>query len=780
MASSFMRLLAFLAVLLAGGLGLAGWMGLSTLSRAAQDMTEGAIRLTLDDIARSITAQDALGIRPGQQPELARLIEAEARDSGDLWQIRLRDRTGALLLESPPQGDAPGRLQIVTQVVSDDLGNPLAELNALYDGTAQQKQTASLSRSLIGPGILLWLGLTGITALVLRAVTGIGGAGRPPASLPPATLRPAHLRLRIALLLATLLMVSSLALSALLFLRGSELLAPGQMQKADRLALSLATKVERALELGIPAAALRGVPELLEETRADNPDLAQIRLELQGLAPSTAGHRPADATEVSRPIRNPGAGGGEDPGQIVVTPDPAFLARNMIGIAVDLAIITLVITLIGLELIGAVPGILPNGQPGAMSAGGRDQAATGAIRAPLFLFMFAQELSRPFLPARAIELSGDTGWLSPGLAASLPLSAFMAVVALLQLPLATRSALWGRGISFRIGALTGAAGFFLSALASGPLGLIGAQITAAIGFALVFVSCQGHILDTSAGPGRVAGLATMVGAIMVAGLCGPAVGGMVASAFGAEVAFLLMALIALAALAIGWRTIPPRSSAPPRDAAREPVGRRSFTPDLTLVALLAGCALPAKILLFATCFYLIPLQMAAEGASLLEIGRMQMIYPIVTVLMIPGLSQLSRQLDRRLPFVLAGAALAALALGLPMFSGGDPVPFVVLAVLLAGFGLAQSLSITPQAALVGEIARARPGSDENRAYGLYRLIERAGSALGPVIGALILPVFGFAGSLGLLAGLSLSGALVFALVFIVSRGKDQPAERTMI
>src|SRR5690606_3041036 len=104
----------------------------------------------------------------------------------------------------------------------------------------------------------------------------------------------------------------------------------------------------------------------------------------------------------------------------------------------------------------------------------------------------------------------------------------------------------------------------------------------------------------------------------------------------------------------------------------------------------------------------------------------------------------------------------------------------LLGTLLIGFGLAQSLSITPQAALVGEIARAEKGGDENFAYGLYRLIERGGSALGPVIGALLLPLFGFAASLALLAGLSLIGAALFGASLALHRRNDRSAERAMI
>lgn len=650
-----------------------------------------------------------------------------------------------------------------------------------------------------------------------------------------------RLRLRIPIMLTVLLLVGALALSFVLLARAPALLHPGQLQKAELVASSLGRKVERALALGIPPGDLEGIPQILDDTLASNPDLARVGLVLADTPGWQAGRDPHNV-EAKFPIR----ADGQEVGLLAVTPDPAFVTRSLRDIAVDLAIILLVIALIGLELSRLILGrhlsslsdaagtrlaALARGQfralPPPDPAGGLDRAEIAAlhkvdaaldarrariaalqdravaagdiaaltalqdlrrrheldrttgtrgrgaddIRAPLFLFMFAQELSRPFLPGWAVTLSEESDWLSPALAASLPLTVFMAMVALLQLPLAARTARWGRGRSFRLGAALGAAGFALGALAGGPAGLVLSQAVAAVGFALVFVSCQGHILDTTDAGGRIQGLAVMVGAIMVAGLCGPAVGGLAAGALGVPATFLVMALIALGSLAAGWTSIPAkaeRTAFGTQGAGAAPRGSAIRNP--ALMVLMVGCALPAKLLLFATCFYLLPLQMTASGASMAEIGRMQMIYPVLTVLLIPVFSGLSQRSDKRLPFVLAGASLAALALALPFGLGQDHPGIWLLGLVLVLFGIAQALSITPQGAAVGELARRHGGPpEENAAYGLYRLIERGGSALGPVVAALMLPVLGFAQTLAALAALSIVGAALAGLVLLASR-----------
>ncbi|MBW7920588.1 MAG: MFS transporter [Rubellimicrobium sp.] len=655
---------------------------------------------------------------------------------------------------------------------------------------------------------------------------------------------------RIPVLVTALLLVGALALSAMLLARAPALLAPGQQARAEQVALALAGKLGRALEAGIPPEHLTGVAEVLARTRADTTDLAWIGASLASGPAWEDGTSSGGAAEVAAataPVR----AAGRIVGRVAVRPDPHLARRILQGIAIDLAIVLLVVALAGIELGRLIPGargfalaqagearlhalqrgrFAPLADPGdvpglsateraalrridaalcarrervarlaaraaacddrqtlaalaalrrrfrldagpAPAAGGGDD-----IRAPLFMFMLAHELSRPFLPGWAMALSEGATTLSPTLAASLPLTGFMAVVALLQLPLAARSARWGRGRTFRAGAWTGMLGYALSALATGPLVLIGAQIVAGAGFALAFVGCQGHVLDTSAGADLVRGLAVMAGAIMVAGLCGPALGGLLAGATGPRATFAVMAVTALLARA-AWRI--PETTPPATPATVAPASAESVLRNPLLVLLVFGCALPAKALLFATCFYLVPVEMADAGASSAGIGRMQMIHPVLSVLFIPVFSGLSRRMNRRLPFVLAGAVLAAAAIALPLGLAPDRPGFPLIGLMLGLFGLAQALSITPQGAAVGILARAvGDARSEDVAYGLFRMVERAGSALGPVLAALLLPRLGFAHSLGLLALFGLGGAFLFALGLVAfRRGPGPLAER---
>ncbi|MFG1361470.1 MFS transporter [Xanthobacter pseudotagetidis] len=384
------------------------------------------------------------------------------------------------------------------------------------------------------------------------------------------------------------------------------------------------------------------------------------------------------------------------------------------------------------------------------------QAAV-AVRPALFLFMLAEELTRPFLPRFAQALAPAGGGIGPDMAASLPIVAFMAVVALCQIPFAALSERMGRRPGFLIGALLAASGYALSASTGDYMMFLAARVTTAVGYALVFVSAQGHVVDHSVGNARTTALAVFVRAIMVASLCGPPIGGVVADRLGPQAAFLLAAGLAIVALGVAALTLPAVRQAAKgaglawsdlRDAARAP----------RLMALLVGCAFPAKLLLAALCFLLVPLQLQALGYSSAAIGRFQMIYPLLMVMLVPVFAAMADHTSARASFVVLGGVVAgAGALALPFYPG---VPTIALALVMLGIG--QSMSIASQSALVADSASATGGRSAG-VLGLFRLVERSGNAAGPAAAGALLASLGFALAGALLGAVVVAGAAMYAL-----------------
>lgn len=383
-----------------------------------------------------------------------------------------------------------------------------------------------------------------------------------------------------------------------------------------------------------------------------------------------------------------------------------------------------------------------------------------AIRAPLFLFFLAEELTRPFLPSFISTLASPFAGLSREVVISLPIVLFMAIVAILQPFLNSFTERTGRRRALRIGIVVAVIGFAGSAYVGDLLQFLIFRSFTAVGYALVFVSAQGAIIDGTDRQNRARGLSILVAAIFVAALCGPPVGGILADRLGERETFLVSATLALMALVV-------TRFAMPQEIRRDRLSGPS-RPSLGLIlkvlskpalaALLFGCAFPAKLILAALVFYLVPLSMADSGFDQAAIGRVLTLYALAMIILVPTVSRFSDRMGYRPAFVLLGALISASAVIQPLIW---PAPWGEAAMVLQ-LGLAQALSITPQSALVGELGRRHlPDVPEGMVYGVFRLVERSGNAVGPALTAVVLGAYGLNSALVVVGAVSALGALLY-------------------
>jgi predicted MFS family arabinose efflux permease len=410
---------------------------------------------------------------------------------------------------------------------------------------------------------------------------------------------------------------------------------------------------------------------------------------------------------------------------------------------------------------------------GRRAEGATDPALVlGAMRLPFFLLLLADDLSRSFMPMFAGRLSVGPLNISPNMVASLPIFAFMLVVALSQPVIGGWSERIGRRRSFLAGAALACCAHLLSAQASTLLELLVWRAAGGAAWAIAFVAAQGYILDHTDSKTRTAGLAAFVGIIMVSLVCGPPIGGILADGISYRATLLVAAGLTAAALALAWRRLPhdSHSDSPagaPAKAASLNLGLAFTNRRFMLLLLLA--AVPAKVILIAYCFYLIPLYIVGLGSTSAMAGRLIMLYSVMMVLLVPVMANwvvTLRARHRPAPeaqFVAAGLALSGLA-GLAM-----ALPFGLLSPLLLVFllGIGQALSISPQAAMVAEVCRNEIRTlGQSTVYGIYRMVERFGNAIGPLIAAALLELAGFQTAFVAIGGTLLLCAAGFALVFM--------------
>jgi MFS family permease len=376
----------------------------------------------------------------------------------------------------------------------------------------------------------------------------------------------------------------------------------------------------------------------------------------------------------------------------------------------------------------------------ADSRSGESQLAR--IRAPLFVFILAEELTRSFLPSFSRDLLIDLPGISPQLVIGLPIALFMLIVAIGQPFFGVYCERKGHKHTMLVGAGIAAAGFMATAAAVSVLDLLLWRSLCAVGYAMVFVAAQAYVLDHATPATRAKSFALFVGAIMAASVCGPSIGGILADNIGVRAAFVIAGLLAAGSLFV-IRGLPDAKAAPEdRPPARLPSLKEigSLILNLRFMSVTGLAAMPAKILLTGVCFYLIPLYVLKIGSSQSMAGRIIMTYAAVMVVMSPITAALAHSRGRMHQLVSGGLLVSGLG-GVVLLAGPE-VGWVFLAVVLIGLG--QSMSISAQSALVAEhCAEEIRQLGEGVVYGVYRLLERIGNALGPMIAAVLVTQFDY-------------------------------------
>jgi MFS family permease len=401
------------------------------------------------------------------------------------------------------------------------------------------------------------------------------------------------------------------------------------------------------------------------------------------------------------------------------------------------------------------------------SAPVEDVGAMSRIRAPLFTFILAEELSRSFLPAFVNQLIVPVPGVSPQVVIGLPIVLFMLIVAIGQPFLGAWSERVGRRKAMLVGAAIGTVGFVATALAHNLLDLLVWRSLCAIGYAIVFVAAQGYILDHARPQERAQGFALFIGAIMVATICGPPIGGILADNIGNRATFgVSAALCALSILAI--RMLPTSTGIGTRRPERAPsigdFGRLLLNGRFMTLTGLA--AMPAKVILTGFCFYLVPLYIVSIGSTQAMAGRMLMVYAVMMVLIVPFAARFADRGGRREMLVALGLLVSGLG-GLLLLNSGN---FLIVFAVVLFLGLGQALSIASQSALVGDLCKEEiERYGDGSVYGVYRMLERLGNALGPLIAGLLVVRYDYQGAFVAISVLVLSCGLLFAVIISLMR-----------
>lgn len=411
---------------------------------------------------------------------------------------------------------------------------------------------------------------------------------------------------------------------------------------------------------------------------------------------------------------------------------------------------------------------------------GADQRHRGiaAARAPLFLFVFGEQLSTSFIPLYARSLFEPGGWLTQQWAIGIPITVFAATIAMVTPRGAHLVGRMGARRVLLIGCLPAIIGHLISAAATSvDMFTLGRSICA-VGYAFVTIACQGYIAEGSSGAGRARNIGVFVAAVMTGAVCGTAIGAVIADRIGFSATFVVSAALVLGVALLGWLHMDPGVGK--RAPAVVPVGEavKKAAPWQALLnpqflGLIVLAAIPAKIVLTGFIFYTAPLYLYQLNLSQSAIGRNVMLYGLVMLLTIPAGAWIADRFGRSRDIIVGAGVVNGLALLAPLVME----PQIAMPIAIAVTGLCQGLAAAPQLAIVPALCpeeSARFGSPV--LFGYLRFAERIGSLLAPLIAALLVTFVGYVGAMVAVGALSLIPALTFGLLGFLGRPNAQQKE----
>ena len=404
--------------------------------------------------------------------------------------------------------------------------------------------------------------------------------------------------------------------------------------------------------------------------------------------------------------------------------------------------------------------------------------SSAQIRIALFLMMFAEELSRSFLPLFVERLSPAASGFSTEVLVSLPISLFMLLAAAFTPIGGMMADRIGARRVFLIGVIPAAVGYFGTFLTFGYYDFLLWRSLTGIGYGLIFIAAQAWVSESSTGARRAKNMSVFVGAVFVGMICGPPIGGIIAGRLGFEITFLLSAGLSLLAGIIVYRMLGERRRVV-RSASRSWFNVKAWRllfvdPEFFSVTFLL--AVPGKFVSTGFFFFLVPLYLSELGNSQSMIGWIMMLYGIVTFAGLPAASWIADHTGRYSLVAATGVALTGIGClaGLPKAGIFDGTWSVAIAIVMLGVG--HALSLTSQVAVVQGIAARHSGSiGQASAISAYRLVERAGLVLGPVVAAPLAVAYGYGGAIAWIGAIALACVALFVAMAAASKAQGRPS-----
>lgn len=414
--------------------------------------------------------------------------------------------------------------------------------------------------------------------------------------------------------------------------------------------------------------------------------------------------------------------------------------------------------------VGRCYGLFQSGAPTPLN-----RVGVNDIRIPLFIFAFAEELQKSFLPIYVRQLYEPIPWLNESLVISLPIVAWLAMVGLASPFTGQWCKRFGNRNIFLFGLVPSAAGFLGCSMAQTVLQFVLWRSATALGYAMIIIACQEYLLGKQVTGDRNVNIAVFVGIVITATMCGTAIGGILAARIGYRTTFLIAAALILMAGFAGYQMLSHETRDRPERVERNASGLQGIQMLLSnrhFLVLLFCIVIPTNILMAAYLWYLVPLYMFDLGATTADIARTMMVYYLLIIVI--GKAASKRVTTIKGLTLLIGLGSLLSGIGLIAFHQWTNFWAVVLTVTI--IGLSHALIKAPQITLSLDVCKTEVRTaGHNIVLGSLRLLERYGSIIGLITAAVMINAYGYRNTTGI-AGISVCAAsLIFILFFLISR-----------
>lgn len=284
------------------------------------------------------------------------------------------------------------------------------------------------------------------------------------------------------------------------------------------------------------------------------------------------------------------------------------------------------------------------------------------------------------------------------------------------------------------------------------------RLLAGVGTALWGLSRHAYIAEAIPAASRGRAISVFGGINRMGVFAGPAVGGIVGTAFGLQASFALSGFLTLIALVLAILFVKPAGSttkALTQRARWETVGRLLRTNGRDLLA--ASVAQTFAQMIRAGRQFIVPVYGATVlGLDAAEVGFIMTFASVLDMLMFVPAGIVMDRFGRK---VAAVPSFAVMAVGVALIPLASSYLGLLAAAAIIGFG--NGLGSGTMMTLGADLA---PPGATGEFLGLWRLVGDAGSVAGPLVVGVMATSFGLTGSAAALAVVGLLATLTLALL----------------